>query len=54
MLMFAAEHPEGTASSLMLYSFAEGDSEILSYTPGHCTGLLSKYKHYMFQGKDPL
>lgn len=34
VIMFTAEHPEGTASSLMLYRFAEGDPEIISYIPG--------------------
>lgn len=30
MLMFTAEYPEGKASSLMLYRFAEGDTVIIS------------------------
>jgi len=42
----------------MPYRFAEGDTEIISYMPGHCcsycTGLLSKDKHYTFQRTAPL
>lgn len=58
LLMFTAEYPEEKASSLMLYGFAEEDTEIISYMPryccSYCTGLLSKYKHYKFQCTGPL